>query len=190
MLCRPLLTDSLALAEIAKADEKDQVKLAVGWELGGLASLDGAVKEGERRGHNVAEQADALQRRQEQLDGYAQRHGFQRPRQWQPDDHAKALAQKHGRGDEYLDFLVLQHFVHGSPFATAQRYSRTGDTIFIGGPGADIEDWGKGAALSAAHSALHAARATCQILSRPEPSTIGALLAELETWAEEVREGS
>jgi hypothetical protein len=83
--------------------------------------------------------------------------------------------------------LILHHFVHGSTFATAQRYSRAGDTIFVGGTAAETEEWGKAAALSAAQSALHAARSTCQILSRPEPRAIGALLAELETWAEDVR---
>jgi hypothetical protein len=187
MLCRPLLTDSLALAEIAMADEQGRAKLAVRWELAGLASIEGAVEEGARQGHDMAEQADAIRRRREQSDAYAKRNGFQRPRQWQPDNHAKALAQKHGRGDEYLDMLILHHFVHGSTFATAQRYSRAGDTIFVGGTAAETEEWGKAAALSAAQSALHAARSTCQILSRPEPRAIGALLAELETWAEDVR---
>jgi len=151
MLCRPLLTDSLALAEIAMADEQGRAKLAVRWELAGLASIEGAVEEGARQGHDMAEQADAIRRRREQLDAYAKRNGFRRPRQWQPDKHAKALAQKHGRA---------------------------------------TEEWGKAAALSAAQSALHAARSTCKILGRPEPRAIDALLADLETWAGEVREGS
>jgi hypothetical protein len=187
MLCRPLLTDSLTLAEIAKADETARAKLAVAWELHGLASIEGATNEGARQGHDVADELEAIRLRREQLDAYAKRHGFQRPRRWQPDDHTKALSQRHGRSDEYLDLLVLHHFVHGSTFAAAQRYSRAGDTIFIGGTAADIEEWGTAAALSSAQSAIYGARSTCQILGSPEPRVMGALLAEVETLAAEVR---
>lgn len=187
MLCRSLLTDSLTLAEIAEASEEGRAKLAVAWELHGLADLEGALIEGARQGHDVGEHLDAVKLRRDELDAYARRCGFQRPHRWQPDGHTKALAQKHGRSDEYLDLRVLHHFVHGSTFATAQRYSRAGDTVFVGGTAADIEEWGKAAALSGAQSALHAARSACQILGSPEPPAIEALLAELDTWAEEVR---
>ena len=50
MLCRSLLTDSLTLAEIAEASEEGRAKLAVAWELHGLADLEGALIEEHARG--------------------------------------------------------------------------------------------------------------------------------------------
>jgi hypothetical protein len=41
MLCRPLFVDSLALAEIAAADEKRRISLVVGRQLNAIADIDG-----------------------------------------------------------------------------------------------------------------------------------------------------
>jgi hypothetical protein len=70
MLCRSLLTDSLTLAEIAEAGEEGRAKLAVAWELHGLADLEGALIEGARQGHDVGEHLDAVKLRRDELDAY------------------------------------------------------------------------------------------------------------------------
>jgi len=126
-----------------------------------------------------------VDRRRGKLVAYAQRRGVQGPKHWLPDDHAKRLASKHGRTDEYLDLLITHQFVHGSTLATSQRYSQGDDeTVIVGGPAADLDSWTPGSALSAAYSTLHAARSSCRIFGWPEPEGLAGLFAEVEARSE------
>jgi hypothetical protein len=186
MLGRPLLTDSLALAELAAADEKRRAELAIGWELATIADLRGANLEGKAQGHDVEEQLSGLDRYRAWWEEYASSRGLH-PKHWQPDADAKRLATRHGREDEYLDLRMLHHFVHGSTFATAQRYStRDGLVVMVGGPAAK-EEWAYAAGGSAAQSALYAARAICTILEIDEPPELAALIAEVDAMAEQAK---
>jgi hypothetical protein len=186
ILSRPLLTDSLALAEFASAGEKRRAELAVGWELATLADLEGVMIDGEAMGEAVPEAREALEVRRAQIQEYAQRHDLS-TQHWKPDGQAKALAEKHGRREEYLDLRILHHFTHGSTFATSQRHrrdeERDEEVVLIGGPAADQESWIRGVVVSAGQSGLHAGRAMARILGAEEPPEIAPLLAEIEALA-------
>jgi hypothetical protein len=186
MLGRPLFTDSLALTELAAVDERKRGGLVLGWEMASLAGLEGVFRAVES--HTDMSRGFAyIKERRAQVERYARRHGFS-TRQWKPDDHARDLAEKHGRGEEYGDLLITHHFVHGTTIATSQRYSLVGEeTVEIGGPAVNLELWANSAGLFAASSTLHAARAVCRILGWDEPGELEALLAESETLAEKLR---
>jgi hypothetical protein len=178
MLGRPLFTDSLALAEFAAVDARRRGELVVGWALGGLADLEGIVRHASSPSEDASdEQLFDLGPRRAELEAYARRHGFS-TKHWRPDDHAKTLAEKHGRGGEYAALLITHQFVHGSANAVSQRYSKaTDDTVAIGGPAAQLEVWASDAGNFASYSTLHAARAACKIFGWAEPSELAELLA-------------
>jgi hypothetical protein len=187
ILGRPLFTDSLALAELASIDEKRRGDLVIGWELGSLDALEGILRDDESRGVDQSDGLAKVAERRSEVEAYARREGF-RTRRWQPDDHAKALADKHGRGDEYSALLLTHLFVHGTTLATAQRYSQVAeDAVEIGGPAVELRVWANDAGLFAAVSTLYAARAICQILGWEEPPELETLLAECEARAERLR---
>lgn len=186
MLGRPLLTDSLALAELAAANEHRRAELAIGWELATLADLRGAMLEGKAQGQDMDEQLEAIDIYRGQLEEYARRNGFGM-KFWKPDDQAKGLATNHGRADEYLDLRMLHHFVHGSTFATAQRYSSRDGAIIIGGPAVERTSWAFAAGGSAAQSGLYAARAICTILDVEEPPELELLIGEVDAMAEQAK---
>jgi hypothetical protein len=149
MLGRPLFTDSLMLAEYASAEKARRAELGVGWEMAGLADLEGIYRDASSRGDDVTEQLTALAERRTKIEAYGRRHGV-KTRAWRPDEHAKELAIKHGRGDEYPAMLLTHHFVHGSTMAASQRYSAAADgTIEVGGPAAQLEPWAMDAGSTA-----------------------------------------
>jgi hypothetical protein len=178
VLARPLLTDSLALAELAAADERRRAELVLGWELHSLAELNGVALEAEARGEDWTAQIEALEDWTEKVRGYARRHALS-TRHWQPDERAKELAAKHDRADEYLDLRFLHHFVHGSTFATKQRYTSDDEVTAVGGPAIVHEVWIAASVLSAAQSGLFAARYFCTIFGLNEPTELGDLLEEV-----------
>ena len=186
MLGRPLLTDSLALAELAAADERRRAELVIGWELASVADLRGTNVEGEAQGHDVQEQVAGLDSLRAWLEEYGRNQGV-RPKHWKPDADVKTLATKHGREDEYLDLRVVQQFVHGSTFATAQRYSTRENPVIVGGADVETESWAFAAGGSAAQAGLHAARAICTILDLEEPAELTGLLSEVEAMAEQAK---
>jgi hypothetical protein len=113
MLGRPLFTDSLALPEFAAVDERRRGELVVGWASGSLSELEAIIRHAHSPGEDVSDELVALGRRRAGLEAYARSNGFG-TKQWRPDDHAKTLAEKHGRGEEYAALLVTHQFVHGS----------------------------------------------------------------------------
>lgn len=180
---RPLLTDSLALQEFADADARRRSELALRWELATLADLDGVWLEGQAQGRDVAEMLRLQRDRRNALQKQAASEGL-RSRPWMPDRHAKELAMKHGRLNEFLDLLLLHHFVHGSHFAAHQRAKIPAPGVMlIGGAAADAEVWAVSAALSAAQSMLYATRAVCALLEVEEPRELGSLLVAVEALA-------
>jgi hypothetical protein len=187
MLGRPLFTDSLMLAEYASANERRRVELVMGWSMASLAAVEGIFLDARRlRGKDVAAALTGLTERRREYEDYARRHGA-RSRAWRPDDHAKELALKHGREDEYGAFLVTQQFVHGATSAISARYSKvTEDTVAVGGPAVDLETWGRSAALFAANSMLHAARAGCAIFGWREPPQIDELFEKIKQASDEL----
>jgi hypothetical protein len=179
MLGRPLLTDSLALTELASADERRRAELVVGWELASVADLRGIILEFQKQGGNVAGYLSATDTRRSQVEDYARARGL-RAKHWRPDSQAPSLAKKHGRDGDAFDLRVLHSFVHGSTLATSQRYSQVApDSVEIGGPAIVRDTWARASGLSAAHSALLAARAFCSIAEIAEPAEIAPLLAEV-----------
>ena len=177
-LGRSLFTESLMLAEVARADEPRRVELVVGWALEGLADFEGILKEGRARGDDTEGELKRVVAMRDRLEKYATGHGA-RVRRWKPDE--KELSDAHGRGGEYLDFRMAHHFVHGSALAAQQRYSPRADGIVvIGGAAADTETWGKPAGFLAGSSLIFAARAACTILREEPPGDLDALAARLE----------
>jgi hypothetical protein len=184
VLARSLITESLMLMEIAAAEETERVELVVGWELATLDDLEGLWREGQARGHDVSAALEATASGKRQVEAYARARGAG-TRRWRVDE--KALADKHGRED-YLSFRMMHHFVHGSTFATAQRYSQEGDVYFVGGPAAADPVWGKAAALQAASSVVYATRAVCTIFGWDQPAELDDLHERIEAADGELQE--
>lgn len=181
ILTRPLFTESLMLLEVAAADEPRRVELVVGWLLGSLADLEGLMREAQARGDDTSGQLTGIAKQRADIDAYARRHSAG-TRHWRVD--VKALADKHRGGDGYLDFRMAHHFVHGSTFASEQRYTRRGEVALIGGPATE-PGWAKSAALSAAQSMLFAVRGLCGIVDWPEPAELDRLLERVEQAGDE-----
>lgn len=175
MLARSVHTESLMLMELAGADETRRVELVVGWELATLDDLEGLWREAQARRHEVTSQLEASALRRRQVEAYARERGAG-TRRWRVDE--KALADEHGR-DDCLSFRMMHHFVHGSTFAAAQRYSQQGDAYVVGGPAVDT-GWGKAAALQAASSLVYATRAICTIFGWHQPAELDDLHERIE----------
>jgi hypothetical protein len=178
-LTRDLFSASLMLTEIASVDEPKRVELVVGWWLAGADDLTGAMVQA-----HADEEATAMQTgmrsASRKIEEYARSVGA-RPRRWRPDE--KTLAIKHGR-DGYLDFRIAHHFVHGSSFATAQRYAREGDVVLVGGLAA-YAGWATPAVLFAASSLVHATSAVATILGWEQAAGLESLLERIESAGEE-----
>jgi hypothetical protein len=179
LLGRPMLTDSLVLAELAGVDEKGRAELVVRWSMASLADSEGIYLEARARGDNVDAELAALAEQRSQLESHARSRGVKTKR-WKPDADVKRLAEKHGRRDEYGAFLLIQHFVHGSTLAISQRYTKVGDTVMVGGPSAQLEPWAPDAGLFGAHSLLQASRAACRIFGWSEPPALAELLQRVD----------
>lgn len=181
VLAGPLFVDSLVLAELAAADEPRRAQLVVGLELQGVRDVEGIILAGNNTPEDAANVAARLAGRRAEVIEAAGQLGVD-AREWCPRDEVEELAKRHGRGEEYVDKLVSDQFVHGSSLARAQRYSPTEEPkeILVGGPHAKVDDWSDGTGLFAATSMLHAARAACSIFSWPEPPEVAELLVESE----------
>jgi hypothetical protein len=178
LLGRPLFTESLMLAELASVDPTRRAELVVGWQTAGLASFRGMVLEARSSGDDVTDELVRLDARKAELERYAARLGV-RTRAWKPNE--KALADAHGRSDEYSAFRLAHHFVHGSALAASQRYSTIADdTAAVGGPAAQLDPWATDGALFAVYSLLHACRAACRIFDWPEPPQLQRLLDRVD----------
>jgi hypothetical protein len=128
------------------------------------------------RGHDVTADLEALAEREGEVRNYALEHDYD-TKHWQPDDHAKRLADAHGRADEYGGLLVTQMFVHGATTVTCERWARTGEGVYVvGGPVESPRRWERDAGLFASHSMLLAARAVCRVFDWAEPPELGELL--------------
>jgi hypothetical protein len=183
VFCRPLFVDSLALAEIAAADEKRRISLVVGRQLGAIADIEGIFREMQARGDDeVIKNLEHMAERRRKVEKYARRHGAS-TKHWDPENHVKTLADKHGRGDEYTSYRMTHHFVHGSAAITEHRSSVDDDyeVARIGGPYLDVEIWQKPTALFAAYSLALACRATCLIFGYDEPKMLEDLLRRIES---------
>jgi hypothetical protein len=142
MLCRPLFVDSLALAEIAAADEKRRISLVVGRQLNAIADIDGIFREMQARGDEVTKNLQHTAARRSRVEQYARQHDAS-TRHWDPEDHVRALADKHGRGNEYASYRMTHHFVHGSAAITEHRSSVDDEDVMrIGGPHLDVRGLG------------------------------------------------
>jgi hypothetical protein len=191
MLNRPLVTDSLALAELASSDETRRAELLVGWERKSLANMRGIMLEAEAQ-DGIGEPGIVkwLDKRSAEVDEYARERDI-RGRSWQPDDHVKELATKHDRLTEYLDVRVSGLFIHGTTFATSLRYSPAEDgRVMVGGPAAQLDQWVVGCGCLAAQSALLASRDFCTILEIEEPPELATLFAELQSLADRIKAAS
>jgi hypothetical protein len=195
VLTRPLMTDSMFLTDIAAGDERYRAEALVGWELSTIADWEGIIKEGLARGQGDGSELAVFDRRRQWLGKYREGTGLfkagEMPRHRKPDGDVKRIADAHGRGDEYLDYRTMQHFVHGSTFAVHARYARSviedqaDGLVEIGGTAADLQPYREAVLLLSARAVLYAARATYVLLDIQEPDEIGALLAEIDRLADE-----
>jgi hypothetical protein len=78
ILGRPLFTDSLALAELAAADDARRGSLAVGWALKSEQQLRAYFLDRRSRGHDADAELQASDRRQRRILEYAADHGYGR----------------------------------------------------------------------------------------------------------------
>jgi hypothetical protein len=120
ILARPLFTDSLALAEIAAADEKGRDEFGVRLSMHGITEGENLFRSAKAIG-DFDEQLRELADERKEIEAYARRRGGLSTKGWQPDDQPKELAEKHGREGEYVDMRLTNNFVHGTTKATAQR---------------------------------------------------------------------
>jgi hypothetical protein len=181
VLCRPLFVDSLALAEIAGADETRRISLIAGRQLHAIADIEGIFLEMQARGDDVTKNLEHTAERRRRVEGYARRHEAS-TRRWDPEGQVKTLADRHGRGNQYAEYRLTSHFVHGSAAITEHRSSVDDEDVMrIGGPHLDVDAWERPTALLAAYSLLQACRATCSILGYDEPETLLALLTRIES---------
>jgi hypothetical protein len=184
ILGRPLFTDSLALTELASVDEMRRRSLVVGWTMSGLERLRGALRDQGSRGQDVTSALAALREREAEVRSYASRHGCGM-KHWQPDDHAKELADAHGRGNEYSALLVAQMFIHGTWAATSERYGQTDEGVMVvGGFEREPKRWERDTGLWASVSMIHGARAACRLFRWAEPTELGVLLEQLRQEAQ------
>jgi hypothetical protein len=180
VFCRPMFVDSLALAEIAEADEQRRVSLIAGRQLDAIADIDGIFRELQARGDEVAKNLDHMAERRRKVEQYAYRRDAS-TRHWNPEDQVKALAEKHARGDEYASYRMTSHFVHGSAAITEHRSSvDEEDVARNGAPHLDVEIWERPTAHFGAYSLALASRAVCSIFGYEEPQDLGNLLARIE----------
>jgi len=184
ILTRPMYTEALMLLEFASADEKRRIELYVRYSLSAITDFEGTLLEAQARGDDVSTELAAAAKGREALERSARRHNV-RTRRWKPDE--KALAYKHVGGEGYLDFDLSHHFVHGTAFASAQRYAARGDVVMVGGPAANQEDWARGALVSASQSMVFAVRGICAILGWPEPPAVPKLLERIDQLADEAQ---
>ena len=182
MCCRPLFVDTLALAEIAAADDKRRISLVVGRQLDAIADVEGIFREMQARGDKkVVKNLEHMAERRRRVEEYARRHDAS-TRHWDPEDQVKTLADKHGRGDEYVSYRMTHHFVHGSAAITEHRSSLDDENVArIGGPHLDVEIWERPTAVFAAHCLALACRATCSTFGYDEPQELEDLLRRIES---------
>jgi hypothetical protein len=181
LFCRPMFVDSLALAEIAAADEKRQISLVVGRQLDAIADIEGIFREMKARGdQEVVRNLEHMAARRRKVEKYARRHDAS-TRHWNPEDQVKALADKHGRGGEYTSYRMTSHFVHGSAAITEHRSSVDDEDVArIGQPHLNVDVWERPTALFAAYSLALACRAICSIFGYNEPDELGEVLERIE----------
>jgi hypothetical protein len=177
ILSRPLFIDSLALAEFAAVDEKQRGSLAVGWMLKSLEHLEGYWHDQQSRGDDRTYELAHMERQRREIQEYASSRGYG-TKHWQADDHAKRLADKHGRGSEYAGLLVSHMFVHGARTVTSEHYSWTDEGAVVGEPQSS-KPWERDAGLFASHSMLRGARDACLMFGWTEPPELHELLESL-----------
>jgi hypothetical protein len=181
ILARPLFTDSLALAELAAADTQRREELAVGLVMAGIRQGENLFQALGATGEDVTGDLAALAAERADVERYARYRGLTTTRAWQPDDQAKELARDHGRGRQYLDMRVTDHFVHGSAKANEQRLSiREDGTIIVGDDDAStLQPCADATGMFAAQSALFAVRDACVVFGLTEPPEVESLMREL-----------
>lgn len=181
MFCRPMFVHSLALAEIAAADEKRRISLVVGRQLDAIADIEGIFREMQARGdEQVVKNLEHMAERRRRVEKYARRHDAS-TKHWDPEDHVKAMADKHGRGGEYPSYRMTSHFVHGSAAITGHRSSVDEEEVArIGGPHLDVDVWERPTALFAAYSLALACRRICSIFGYDEPDELVEVLERIE----------
>jgi hypothetical protein len=185
-LGRQIFTESLMLAELAAVSPTERQRIVLGWHLEAIISWEGIFREAELAGKG--DHSEELARAAAAKNALRQRakSAGVKVKTWKVDE--KKLAVKHGRRNEYLDFRVSHHFVHGSSFAVGLRWSRSAEkTYLVGGHAADTGGWAAPALLFATDSALFAARSACSIFGWEDPG-LEALVERLETLAVELRE--
>jgi hypothetical protein len=180
VLGRPLMEESLRLLELAAAGP-NRAATALGWLNDSLTRRLKLIQEARDSGKGTEEEEErakaGLQKRKRQLADYQRRLGISKLRKFPP---TKALADKHGRRDEYWDYLLMQLMVHGGELAQALRTTREPESTVGFHDRATDPSWIAAVALSGAQSMLYGYIATCEILGWPESSQGRDRLAQLQ----------
>lgn len=179
-LARPLMEESLRLMELASA-ANDRAALALGWLNETMTRRLELIQEARESGKATEEEEErakaSIEKKRQEIADYQKRLGIPRLRKFPS---WKDLANNHGRRDEYWDYLLTQHMVHGGEVAQALRMRKEPEAT-VGFHDRTIDpSWVAAVARSGAQSMLYAFIATCQILGWPEYSKGQEMLADLQ----------
>lgn len=175
MLTRSLFESSLQLMELASRD--DWPRVVIGWYMKEVDHMRYASAEALRIGEQTAAETEAdvarYQRTRDALLAHAERNGFGVPVNFH---RTKLLANRHGRNDDFLNYLMAHSAVHGSAAALLFRAKRVEDTVRMHQRGG--EPWlPLGCVAFAVRSYVYAHRAACRLFDWAEPAGIDDLLA-------------
>jgi len=179
-LARPLMEESLRLMELASAAD-DRAALALGWlnetQIRRLELIQEARESGKATKEEEDEAKANVEKKQREIADYQRRLGIPRQRKFPS---WKDLADRHGRRDEYWDYLLTQQMVHGGELAHALRTTKEPESTVGFHDRTTDPTWIAAVAQSGTQSMLYAFIATCQILGWPESSRGQQVLAELQ----------
>ena len=110
---------------------------------------------------------EEIERRRSAIESYRRRHHIERLKQF---GHEKQLAQKHGRLEEYIDFVFAHRMVHVPLIAQQGRLGKGADDLVTISLHTTDDEFLVGASGFAMTSALHAHRACTQMFNWSETS--------------------
>lgn len=182
MLCRELFTVSLQLTELASR-ESDRPSLILSMLNRSLTEWEVMEEQAVRIGVSDQQHAERLRdyvaRERTKIQNYCKRHGINKLKRMPSE---KALAEKHKRLEEYIDFELANNVVHRTDIAQMGRVGNIGGVTTVAMQDGS-KDFKESVAAFALTSALHACDSAVRIFGwlEPTPEELARLLEELES---------
>lgn len=179
-LTRSLYESSLQLMELASRN--DWVPLILGWYIDELQhlrrTLSNAVRVGEKTPSEEVAEAARYDATEAKIRADLRVGGFGEAQRFEP---VRALADRHNRNDDYLNYLMAHTVVHGSAAAVQLRAAHVDEkSIRVHQRGG--EPWLPLSCIAfAVRSYVHGHRAGCKLFGWDEPHGTDDLLATSHT---------